>query len=397
MKKRIIILANSLNIGGVEKSLISLLQSLDYNKYEIDLVLKSGGIFESYLPSEVNVINPPKYYKWAFIPKNKIAGAFVNSIGINLNFFRLVYYLIAGLTKLEMTVARQKLLEACIHTLPKFKGEYDIGIDYTGGLKSILINNVNAKKKITWIHSDYSVYRRDKKIDKNDYAKIDSIITVSQTCNKIFISEFPEFEDKCYVIPNITNKDQILKMSNEKIEFDNNFKGFRVIDITRLDPNKGIDIAIRVCKLLIDKGYDVRWYILGEGPERFKLEKTIKENHLEERFYLLGLKSNPYPYIKKSDFVVHCSLFEGKSVAIDEALILEKPIVLTNYPTAKDQIQNNKNGLICDISIEGVFNAVESLIQNKKLKQSLVDNLKGYEISTTHSLDVLEGIFYGDK
>ena len=140
--------------------------------------------------------------------------------------------------------------------------------------------------------------------------------------------------------------------------------------------------------MLATRGYDVRWFVLGEGPARRSLEEKIRQKRLSQRFILLGNKANPYPYMNRADIIVHCSLNEGKSVAIDEAMLLAKPIILTDYPTAKDQITSGVNGIICDISAEGVAEAVQKLIENQAFREKLTDALVGYEISSDVSLSV---------
>lgn len=388
MKKRILILANTLNVGGVEKSLVSFLQSMDYDYYHIDLVLISSGVFSQYIPREVNIIEPPEYYKWIFLPKRDLPRALFASLGANLNSLRFVFYILKGLAIRNMGKARQQLMKSCMHTLPPFTSAYDVAIDYTGVFKSLLVNKTTASKKISWVHSDYRVYKRDKELDNEDYAKVDAIVTVSETCNKIFSLEFPHYKDKCFVIPNISNKQQIIKMSLENVGLDDDYTGIKILDVTRLDPNKGIDLAIKACKLLVDKGYDIRWYILGEGPERTRLESLISQADLENKFILLGSRPNPYPYMKDADVIVHCSLFEGRAVAIDEAMLLGKPIILTNYPTAKDQITDGVNGIICEISIDGVYNALKYLLDNRSKRDELSRNLTNYDIPPDISLNV---------
>lgn len=387
MKKRILILGNNVEIGGVQKSLISLLQSINFDKYEVDLVLRSGGTFEKYVPSQVNLIAPPKFYKWIFIPKDKFINAFFHSLDFNLNSFRYVYYLFKGIVTRNMGKTRQHLLETCMHTLPTLNKSYDVAIDYTGKYKPLLIEKVNASKKISWVHSDYRVFRTDKEIDKKYYEKLDAIVTISQTNYDIFTSEFPKMHEKTHIMQNVSNKKMIQNMSMESTSKDYNFTGWKILDITRLDPNKGLDIAVRACRRLIDAGYNIKWYIIGEGAERKNLEKLIKEYELEKNFILLGLKSNPYPYMREADMIVHCSLFEGRSVAIDEAMLLAKPIILTNYPTAKDQIENNETGLICDISAESVFHAVVRLIENEKIRKNLTKNLQEFNLPVEKSMN----------
>lgn len=389
MKKKILILSDSSIIGGVSKSLISLLQSIDYEEYEVTLLLESRGELHNQIPSNVNIIKPPSYYKWIFIPKQTWLLALISSIGVNLNVFKFIFFTMKGVFIKNMGQARQELLEAVIHTLPNFENAYDCAIDYNGGYKKILIEKVNAKKKLTWVHSDYRVYKRNKFLDFQDYSMIDNIITVSETCHDIFIKEFPEFSSKTKIIPNLINKHQIRELSNVDVDFDNDFKGLKILDITRLDPDKGLDLAIEACKILVNKGYNIRWYILGEGPERPLLEKMISEYELQDHFILLGSRSNPYPFIKQADIIVHCSKFEGKSIAIDEAMLLAKPIILTNYPTAKDQINHGQNGLICEMNPQGIVDAVGFLIDNKDERSKFISELKDFDKPVEESTSLL--------
>lgn len=396
MVKKILIVGTNLDCGGKEKSLISLLQSIDLKKYKVSLLLtdsnKTKQMFMKYVPEDIEIKYFPEEYDWIFIPKNNILSAFRKSLGYNLNFSALLYFTAKGIISKNMVIARQQLWKNCSGRIPDIQGHYYVAIDYTGGHKNLILDKVNANKKITWIHSDYKVYKRDKIIDLKEYECLDAIITVSKTCNDIFISEFPQLADKSYIMHNISNKKQIIKMSNEDVDFDNDFTGVKILDITRLDPNKGLDIAIKSCRALLEQGYNIKWYILGDGPERFKLETLIKQNKLEDNFILLGLKDNPYPFIKEADMIVHCSLFEGRSVSIDEAMLLAKPIILTNYPTAKDQIINGENGFICNADVEGVCEAVKYLIENKSIMEQLSHALNDFDISIKNSIEVLEQV-----
>ena len=138
-----------------------------------------------------------------------------------------------------------------------------------------------------------------------------------------------------------------------------------------------------------DKGYNIKWYVIGEGNEREKLEEIIKKKNLENHFKLLGLRENPYPYLKKADIYVQPSRYEGKSIAIDEAKILHKPIIVTNYETAKDQITNEINGLIVDMNEKGLSEGIERLIQNQDLKHSFINNLSNEQLGTENEINKL--------
>lgn len=175
---------------------------------------------------------------------------------------------------------------------------------------------------------------------------------------------------------NQENKDVYVKKDNEII----------ILSVGRLHYQKGFEMAIESCKKLIDKGYKIKWNIIGEGEEREQLTNLIKANKLENNFKLLGLKSNPYPYIKQADIYAQTSKFEGKSIAIDEAKILNKPILVTDFSTAKDQIDNEINGLIVDMKPEAIAEGIERLIKDTELKGKLVSNLSKEKLGTEEEI-----------
>ena len=388
--KKMLIMATALDIGGVQKSLLSLLQTLDYDEISVDLLLLNEvGEYVPFLPSKVKVISFPSKYKWVYLPKGQVFISFIQSIGPNLNVFRYAFFLLKGLIIRNMGRARQQLMRACAHTLPNISERYDVAIDYTGGHKGYILSKTYAQQKISWVHGDYRVFGRDREIDLSDYSQLDAIVTVSETCLQIIKDQFPQFHEKCYLIPNIISKQTIREMASESVNDMKDEDGtIQILDITRLDPDKGLELAIEACKLLIIKGYRVHWYILGDGPEKQRLEKIINDQELGKNFTLLGARSNPYPYIRTADIVVHCSKFEGRSVAIDEAMMLAKPIILTNYPTAKDQIDSEINGLVCDMSSEGICSAIERLINQPDLARAFETKLEDFDISPDISISI---------
>ena len=388
--KRILIMSMALDIGGVEKSLVSLLRAVDYDLYSIDLMLvETQGVLQQFLPEQVHVLSFPEKYNWVFIPKGKVLRSLKNAVGWNLNAARFSYYLLKGLLMRNMGRARQQLIRAAMHTLPEIHGEYSAAIDYTGGYKAFILSRMNAAKKISWVHGDYRVFGRDKKIDRSDYEQLSAIVTVSPTCFRIFAQQFPQYYDKCCVLPNITSKANILEMANQEegAVFNEKHEGaINLLDITRLDPNKGLDIAIVACSLLVKQQKNIYWYILGDGPQRKRVEKMIQQAEMEDHFFLLGSRANPYPYIKRADIIVHCSRFEGRSVAVDEAMLLGKPIILTNYATAEDQIASGVNGIICEMSAESVCSAIKTLINAPGLMDRYKKALVDYDIGSDQSI-----------
>ena len=175
-------------------------------------------------------------------------------------------------------------------------------------------------------------------------------------------------------------------MAKEKIEITK--AEINLATVGRLNYQKGYDMAIEACKKLVEKGYDIRWNILGEGEERANLENLIKKYNLEYRFVLLGIKENPYPYVQNSDIYVQTSRFEGKSIAIDEAKILNKPILITNFTTVRDQISDGVNGLIVDMNVDSIVDGLETLIKDSNLRNKLKKNLANEELGTENEIEV---------
>lgn len=388
---KVLVMSLALDIGGVQKALLSLVQALKEEGCEVDLLLQNpGGCLECYLPEGLEAQSFPKAWKWTFVPKNGAIKAVISSLGPNLNVFRALKCIASGVLSHNMGAARQRLQQACMHTLPELSGEYDLAIDMAGLYKAFLAHKVKAKVKLSWVHGDYRILRRDKACDLKDYRLIDGIATVSQKCLDILYEEFPMFRDKCFIAPNITSKKGIALLADEAVEFDEGFTGRRILSITRLDLGKGLEIAAEACASLVKEGFNIRWYILGEGAERNKVEALIESLGLKEQMILLGAKLNPYPYIKRADIVAHCSLSEGKSVAIDEAKLLSKPILLTNFPTACDQIDSGQNGLICGTDPQEVSRALKQMLVDPALCEGFSQSLKDFDIDRDEALQALE-------
>lgn len=381
MKKNILFIIPSLGAGGGEKSLINLLSQFDFNKYNVDLfLLNHNGLFMDFIPKEVNVINIPEDVK---VFNKNLKESLIESLSngkIKLAYSRLMFCIknrINTVGKCEQYA--WKYLRNAIGKLDK---RYDAAIGYLEKTSNyICVDCVQADKKIGWIHNDYRKLDLDKEFDKKYFKKLNYLITVSEECESILKSEFPEEKNKIKLIYNIVSKKAIETLAQEKLDEDEMPKDkINILSIGRLHEQKGFDMAIEACKILIDKGYTVCWSIIGEGVEREKLELLIEKNNLKESFKLLGLKSNPYKYIKACDIYAQPSRYEGKSVAIDEVKILCKPIVVTNFSTVYDQIENNVTGIISKMNSNGICNGIEELLINHKLKNKIVMNLNSLQL-----------------
>jgi glycosyltransferase involved in cell wall biosynthesis len=165
------------------------------------------------------------------------------------------------------------------------------------------------------------------------------------------------------------------------------------VTVCRLDPCKGLDRAIRIHKRLDDEGISFRWYVVGGGPEKERLKELIQENHLDNKFILLGTKINPYPYFKKADLVAMLSYHEGFCIAVTEAKILERPIIITKFSAANEQIESGKNGLIVENDEEAIYEGMKKLIQDPFLRSEFSHNLQGFTYDNSQSYKIMEELF----
>lgn len=391
MKKKILFVMNNLNCGGAEKALISLLEIIDYSKYDVDLFLfKHVGIFINKLPKEINLLPEPVNYKYFDMPITQSLAELINIGDFRTAFSRGVLGYLAK-TEKNGAIIEQKLWRHMSRSIDEIKNEYDVAIGFLE--KSpvyFCVDKVKAKQKIGWIHTDYSKLGINYNKEKEYLGKLDYIVTVSEELVNILKGNFPEFEEKITCIHNIVSSKMIKKMSLGKVVLkEEDDRSMSLISVGRLAKEKGLDITLEAFDILVKKGYNIKWYLIGEGNVRGTLEKSIKERNLEDRVKLLGLKTNPYPYIKQSDIYIQTSRYEGKSISIDEAKILAKPILITNFETANDHIRNNINGIIAEMNPLAVANSLELLITEEKLRNKFIDNLMKEELGTESEVDYL--------
>lgn len=392
MKKKILFVIPDLSSGGGEKSLINLLSQFNFDLYDVDLFLfNKSGLFINLLPEKVNVLDFPYRYKIFTYRLLKSICYCIKGGHVQLASSRLIFTIKNRLSK-DKTIAEQYTWKYISKALVVLDKEYDVAIGYLE--KSpiyFVVDKVKSKKKIGWIHTNYSNSGMDSKFDNPYFRKLDYIVTVSEECEKSLIDKFYHLKAKIRLIHNIVSPKIVKDFSNEKIEDGFTFEKdcINIVTLARLSYEKGIDIAIKSCRLLIDRGYKIKWYVLGQGPEKYKLQHLIKSNELNQCFILLGVKENPYPYIKQADIYVQPSRYEGKSIAIDEAKVLNKPIVVTNFQTARDQINNEINGLIVGVNEKSLSHGIEGLIKNPSFRNALIYNLSQENLGTEGEINKL--------
>lgn len=395
--RKVLISSFDMEVGGVERSLISMLNNFDYDDNEVDLMLYSHtGDFIHLLTNKVNLLD--EIDKYATFRKG--IGQTIKEGNYSLGMVRLFSKFLAKVRGIKNKVDEdgiyqmQLMWKYSLPFLPKVDKEYDVAISYLWP-HYFVAEKVKAKRKIAWIHTDYSTIETDISMDLKMWNKFDYIMAVSEECKNAFLKKYPSLRNKVKVMENITSPEFIKKMADEDIEESiKNDNSFKVCSVARLSHAKGIDNAVKALKILHDRGLtNIKWYVVGYGADEDMIKNLIKDNNLEDSFILLGKKINPYPYMKVCDIYVQPSRYEGKAVTVGEAQILGKPIVITNYTTAKSQVKENIDGYICNLSIEGIVDGIEKLYRDKNLREELSNNCKITDYGNNKELEKLYELF----
>ncbi|WP_160722269.1 glycosyltransferase [Bacillus sp. USDA818B3_A] len=378
MKKKLLFITQYLHTGGIEKSLLTLLSDLDYSQYDVDLLLfDHSGVLFKMIPSQVNIL-PPLFETFS-TSLLQAAPELIRSRKYNLLLGKL---LAASLSKLTPGIGTGVRWEVYRKILPKQKKHYDVAISYIDFFCNYYVTEkVQADKKIVYNHMDYA-YSQKKgwpcpRLERKSFSQSDFIVSVAESSKKSLEQYFPEFSRKMYVINNRVASSTIHEMADngkipEKIK---RTKDIKIVTVARLVDEKGVFFALEACKILVNQGFNINWYLIGNGPLFQELKKKVQELGLENSFILLGEIVNPYPYMKLCDIYVQPSKTEAHCVAVEEAMALERPIVVTNIPSFQDQVQDKETGIIVQANPEGIAEGIKQLIRSKKLRENLTENL----------------------
>ncbi|MEK3881793.1 glycosyltransferase [Paenibacillus sp. PL2-23] len=374
--KKLFIASFDMEVGGVERSLAGMLNEFDYNNYSVDLLLyRQQGDFLSLLPKRARLLQEvPEYATFRYSIREVIRRGFyaMGIIRLLSKLASIVYGRQRGV--LETGYIQQQLMwKYALPFLPKIEHEYDVAISYLWP-HYLVAEKVTAKRKIAWIHTDYSTVETDVPMDLRMWESFDTIIAVSDACRDSFLAKYGALADRVLVIENILSPESIQAQAaitdgDNPMLKDNRFK---LLTVARLSHAKGIDQAVHAMKLLKERGYDeMVWYVVGYGGDETEIRRLIAENGLQSQFVLLGKQTNPYPFMKACDLYVQPSRYEGKAVTVTEAQILGKPVMITNYTTAASQVQHRVDGYIAELSIEGIAAGIETLYINEDIRRQL--------------------------
>ena len=388
MKPRIFIAMHYMEIGGAETALVGLLNALDPARVDVDLFLYDHrGEMMQFIPEWVNLL--PQIPKYSVLERPIVELVKRGFWGIAAA--RMSAKLIGKLTNVpsfSMDVFTSLFTNKLLPTICPQK-KYDLAISFLTP-HTYVKNKVVAKKKIAWIHTDYTIYPIAKNVERPIWCSYNYIASISNDVTRTFLQVFPTLAPKIMEIENILSPAFVRK----RAELEDTDKEFRQTDkisllsIGRYSEQKNYDNVPDICKRLINKTkLNIKWYIIGYGGDEALIRQKIKEAGMEEHVILLGKRSNPYPYIKACDIYVQPSRYEGKSVTVREAQMLCKPVVVTNYPTAPSQIRSGIDGVIVPMDNEGCAHGLAEVICDKSLQERIIAHLKTHDYGNESEVD----------
>ena len=397
MKKRLLIVNDKMEIGGNSAALISLLNAIDKEKYDIDLLLyKNLGELLEEIPEGVQLLPQAARFQGRF-------GFFV----------RVILLIVTGYgaralwanRKIGMRgFSKQVMWNFQTYVLSReLKDEYDCAISFfEGWADRYVAEKVHAHKKIGWLHSMFRKIAPIPTLENEWMGNIDYIACVSEECRRDFVKEMPEFAEKAVMIENVRDSAKIRQLSVTEPQADEIYEKFKnagstkIVTVCRLSvETKGLDRAVQCAANLKAKGYHFLWCIVGDGEDRESIQKLIREKDVLDCFILAGSRVNPYPFIKCSDIMCLPSRWEGKPLAVYESMILSVPVVVTEYLSAHEQIAEKREGIIVpndENSIESIEYALAHLMEHPEELEDMKQFLSEHEYGDLTPRDKIDAL-----
>ncbi len=395
-KAQMLVVGITMNCAGTEKSFLSFLSALDFERFDVTLLLaKREGMLIDALPPEVNVRVMEKYGDMFLLSgKNSARTLFNCFVRENpLTLFEILPYftrILFAKGERRASVATRMWLHF-MRKMPSVEEEFDVALAYWGERTMFyMCDKVKAKKKLTWLHFDYTEPPRDNEIYLPYFKKCDRTVTVSHAVDAALKDELPEIAERTVMMENIINPSQIRALSERGDTFpDTDFNGKRILTVGRIHPHKAIDLIVPILKRLREDGFTVRWYVLGDGDADYKqyISKRLTEAGVNDMAVFLGASQNPYTYLRDCDIYVQPSRTEGKPIAVDEAKIMCKPILVSRYLSACEQLENGSLGVICDIDCASIYEGIKKLLTDEALCDKLRKTLAERDFGNVREIE----------
>lgn len=373
----ILIFSQAMELGGVERSLLGLLDSIDYDRYDVDLFLmRHSGELMPYLNPKANLLPEIPQYASLAVPmasllKSGQIGVLCGRLNGKLAARRFDKQHPGSKPSVTaLTYSHKYMLSA----MPQISDKtYDLAISFLTP-HYFARERVKAKKYAAWIHTDYAALSFDRAAELAMWSRYDAICGVSEQASRSFQTAFPELSDKIQTVENILPKELIVKQTVQPQTDIPSDGAVKILSVGRFCDAKNFDNVPDICRRLMENGLDVKWYLIGYGGEEPLIRQKIAEAGMQERVIILGKKDNPYPYMRACDLYVQPSRYEGKAVTVREAQLLGKPVVITDYATSGSQLEDGVDGVIVPMDNAGCAAGIAALLRDPARMQQLSES-----------------------
>ena len=391
--KHILIFSHALELGGAERALIGLLHALDYDRVQVDLFLmRHAGELMGQIPEQVHLLPEKPQYASLAVPMNTVLQN--GQLGVGLG--RLVGKMTAKRRERKLCITEgsdisleysHKYTRAFMP--PVGRREYDLAASFLTP-HYFVAEKVRAKRKIAWIHTDYTKIRVDRESELLMWSRYDRIASISDTVSECFSQTFPELREKLVKIENIMPdtliRQAVVAARPADMPADSSLC---LLSIGRYCEAKNFDNVPDICRRIRSTGLNVKWYIIGFGGDKALIRRKIAEAHMEENVIMLGKRDDPYPYIAHCDLYVQPSRYEGNSVTVREAQVLAKPVVITRYATSASQLCDGVDGIIVPMDNDGCAKGIAELLRDPEKMKLLSENCRRGDYANTSQAEVL--------
>lgn len=379
-KPRLLLCLHYLELGGAERALLGLLNAIDTNRVDVDLFLNQHtGAFMPLIPDTIRLL--PEEIEYSVVEKSLTECVRKKQWGILWGRLVAKYKYKRYLRKNHLSYdgsAQHYVFDEVIRYLPSLKkyGHYDMAISFLDP-PHIVQEKVDAAIKMEWIHTDFSFVKVDIPVTERWWSKNDYIVSISSAVTRQFLLLYPGLEDKIIEIHNILSPTFVREQAS-LTPLTDRYEGLRLCSVGRIGYAKNFEAIPYIAKCLQDKCVNFHWQIVGPG-DATPIMQTARLLGVEERVEFVGAKYNPYPYMDACDIYVQPSRFEGNSVTVREAQMLYKPVIITNYNTATDQVKQGVDGIICELNNETIANAIYDLANDKDLYEQISRYLRSHD------------------
>ena len=377
MKPSILIFSQAMELGGVERSLLGSLDSIDYDRYDVDLFLmRHNGELMSYLNPKAKLLPEIPQYASLAVPMASLikSGQFGVLCGRLQGKFAAQRFDKQHLNDKPSVAALTYSHKYTLRSMPQISDKtYDLAISFLTP-HYFARERVKAKKYAAWIHTDYTALSFDRDTELAMWGKYDAICSVSEQASKSFQTAFPELAGKVQTIENVLPRELICRQAEESQTDMPSDGSIVLLSVGRFCDAKNFDNVPDICRHIVADDLDVKWYLIGYGGDELLIRQKIAEAGMQARVIILGKKDNPYPYMRACDLYVQPSRYEGKAVTVREAQLLGKPVVITDYATSGSQLEDGVDGVIVPMDNAGCAAGIAALLRDPARMQQLSEN-----------------------